>query len=149
MLAVFRLCKTYLLIRMTFEDMTTFYIGINVVLTEKWNVFRETFWMRLGDVGKYGMKSSLFKLTVHEPGKFFLSVHQHDRRVIGSKPLFDFGVTVLKPIKNAFYEDDFELVVSTGNSVERQIQCEIDDLQPGEYWIVPTSTGKTRISYVT
>jgi hypothetical protein len=138
---------------MCFEDTVKYFIGVNVVLAydpepvghapKIWNTFRHNFWFQLSDEGKYGMKGELYEIDVFQEGHFFFSVHQKDRRVVDSPGYFDFGVTVLKPLEN----DDFELVVSSGNSMERQLQCQIHVLKPGYYWVIPTSSGTKMAQY--
>ena len=89
-----------------------------------------------------GLRTHIFKLTVHEAGHFFVSVHQKDKRVLGSVGYFDFGVTILKRVDlDGDGKPNFLFIESSGNSSERQLQTEVANLDVGEYWIVPTSTG--------
>ncbi len=98
---------------MSFEDAMKHFIGINVVLAynpvsvrktpKTWFTVRKTFWFESGDESGVvdGMKAdTMYKLVVHRPGKFFFSVHQQDRRVIGSLGYFDFGVSILQQVDN-------------------------------------------------
>jgi len=110
------------------------------------NVSRETFWFhfsdKTSDEDSFGLETSMYKLQVNPVSEFFFSVHQKDKRVVDSPGYFDFGVTILK---HNLSTDEFEFVASSGNSVERQLQCDVQQLGPGEYWVIPMSTGTKMI----
>lgn len=80
-----------------------------------WNTGRKTFWFKLGEGNEYGLDSDLFLLNVEEAGKFYLSVHQKDKRVLGSLPYYDVGVSILK--QNPNNPNEFDYVISTGCTV--------------------------------
>lgn len=86
----------------------------------------------------------MYKLTVNRGGQFFVSVHQKDKRVLDSPGYFDFGVTILKLDPET---GEFIFVASSGNSAERQLQCDVEYLETGEYWVIPTSTGTKIMQY--
>ena len=82
-----------------------------------------------------------------EPTTTIVTLHQDDRRVIGSHPYLDIGLAILKI--NNITEDNFDIsstikwdiVSSTGCSVERQISCEVNLLPGNIYLVVPCTTG--------
>ena len=83
----------------------------------------------------------MFEFKVKEDGaEAFLTVHQPDKRRIGSPDYFDIGITVLK--KNAG-GNGHTLVGYVSPSASRQHQLELNPgvLSTGTYLLVPTSTG--------
>lgn len=68
--------------------------------------------------------------------------------MIGSQPYLDIGVAILK-INNITNEekDDlsselkWDIIYSTGCSVERQVSCEVNLLPGNFYLVVPCTTG--------
>jgi len=74
----------------------------------------------------------------HNNANVFFSIHQPDKRCLNAKPYIDIGISVLKATSDP---QKFDLVASSGNSVERQNQVDIGELSAGEYYIVPTSSG--------
>ena len=132
---------------MSFEDMCKHFIGINICLVrhpglnkEPWIEERRKFSYAYSKAGK-GVKSvPIYSLTVTDPSsEFFITVHQQDKRAIGSPLYYDFGVTVLQETGKG----KFDYLKGTGNTVERQQQLEIrlGSMPAGNYLIVPTSTG--------
>lgn len=105
---------------------------------------RETFWFNFGDENSFGLETNMYQLIVKQDGEFFFSVHQKDKRVLTSPGYFDFGVTILKHIART---DKFEFVASSGYSAERQLQCDVDHLSCGEYWVIPMSTGTKMMQF--
>ena len=81
--------------------------------------------------------SALFVLSVAEPARLFLSVHQEDARCAGARPYLDIGVTVLR-IRSDY---TYELVAGTGCAAERQNQTDEVLVGEGQYLLVPTTTG--------
>jgi len=75
-----------------------------------------------------------------EDAEMFATVHQPDKRRIGTPLYFDIGVTVLK---ETAMKGQYKFVASSGNAVDRQHQLEINPgyLTAGTYLLVPTSTG--------
>ena len=81
-----------------------------------------------------------YLLTVHEKCEdVYVSVHQKDTRCVGAGPYIDIGVTVLAFSPGS--QSGYELIASTGNSADRQNQTEELCLEPGQYLVVPTTTG--------
>jgi hypothetical protein len=83
----------------------------------------------------------MFKITIGGEGaELYATVHQPDKRRIGTPTYFDIGVTILKETAAA---GQYQFIASSGNSVERQNQLEVFPgvLSSGTYLIIPTSTG--------
>jgi len=79
----------------------------------------------------------MYKLILQTRSDMIFSIHQQDYRIIGNKTYIDIGVTVLKLTSDGSYN----LVVSSGISVDRQNQTAQVTLDSGEYIVVPVSTG--------
>ena len=135
---------------MSFEDMVSRFAGINVCLvrhaglgTRLWNEDRKKICYKFSRSGNSSELESveMFEFKVKEDGaEAFLTVHQPDKRRIGSPDYFDIGITVLK--KNAG-GNGHTLVGYVSPSASRQHQLELNPgvLSTGTYLLVPTSTG--------
>ena len=82
----------------------------------------------------------IYKLVVDDDKKndreLYVSLHQQDKRIIGTPKYMDLGVTVLRPSVDG---SGFEFVASCGNGISRQNQLDVPSLANGTYFIVPTS----------
>ena len=65
-----------------------------------------------------------YEIKVPEKTKVWFSVHQQDTRVRSSHPYLDMGITILAA-------DRKTLIASSGIDVDRQVQLEIESLDPG------------------
>ena len=136
---------------MSFEDFLENFYSINVCMVKppkgtpgngRWFETRERFNYTMtdggGDEGRI-VSAPSYVLTVRDRNEHvYVSVHQKDTRCVGSGPYVDIGVTVLK-FNDATQK--YDLIGSTGNSSDRQNQTESMCLEPGQYLVLPTSTG--------
>ena len=87
----------------------------------------------------------MYKLTVSGPNtELYVSIHQKDKRCVDAMSYIDIGVTLLKATTDPAV---FTFVASSGNSMERQNQLDLEYIAPGEYYIVPTSSGAKMDQY--
>jgi Calpain family cysteine protease len=132
---------------MSFEDVCKNFIGINVCLvrhagldTVVWNEDRKKFKYKFRAKGGGVESVQMYKLKVKEDGaEVYVTVHQPDKRRIGTPDYFDIGVAVLRFVK----EGEYELVSFKACEVKRQQQLDVSPgvLSAGSYLIVPMSTG--------
>ena len=135
---------------MSFSDFVENFYSINVCMVKpptgtpgngQWFETRERMTFTMSDGGSEGsqVNAPSYVLTVRDRNEHvYVSIHQKDTRCVGSGPYVDIGVTVLR--LNAA-DNKYELVASTGNSADRQNQTESMCLEPGQYLVIPTSTG--------
>lgn len=128
---------------MSLEDAVKHFVSSNICKCKhgraKWVEFRVPVHFKFSTKGQGVLFADMLKLQVtHNATNIFFGIHQPDKRVLDSKPYIDIGISVLKATSDP---QKFELVASTGNSVERQHQVEVPSLPAGEYYIVPTSCG--------
>jgi calpain-15 len=135
----------------SFEDLVVHFTGVNVCMcrnpehnAEPWVEFRQPIEYKFSTRGAGVINVDMFVVTVHETCDLFASVHQPDQRIIGSLPYIDVGVVILQSTGVG----TFRHVSSSGTSVERQNQFEAKNLVPGEYIVIPTSTGSKLQSYL-
>ena len=90
----------------------------------------------------HGVESvQMYKLIIAGNGaELYATVHQQDKRKIGSPLYFDIGVTILKETS---IKGEYKFIGSSGNAVDRQHQLEVPtgSLPQGTYILVATSTG--------
>ena len=88
---------------------------------------------------------NMYKLTVKSvENEFFVSIHQRDKRCLDAQLYIDIGVSIIKATK---HPEVFTYFAASGNSSERQNQLDIKNLPPGDYYVVPTSTGTKMEQY--
>jgi calpain-15 len=129
---------------MCFEDLVKHFIGINVCMVRHPEL-NSTPWHESRHRIKYKFDSNaelvdvkMFVLNVaQDDTELYASVHQRDKRIIGSMNNIDVGIAILKVTP----EGKYDYVNATGNSVERQNQLESKGLKAGQYIVIPTSTG--------
>ena len=139
---------------MSFEDFVENFYSINVCMVrqpdrrahgtirEPWFESRERFQYQMMQCNESGLEATApcYLLTIHEKCEdLYVSVHQKDTRCVGAGPYVDIGVTVLAFAPGTL--SGYELIASTGNSADRQNQTEELCLEPGQYLVVPTTTG--------
>ena len=126
-----------------FEDLVKFFTGINVCLCRNpassapWIEQRFPIEYTFSKTGRGVVNVNMFAVTVRQTTDLYASVHQKDRRIIGSLPYMDVGVSILQQLPSGKYRH----VASSGTAVERQNQFEASSLAPGEYLVIPVSTG--------
>jgi calpain-15 len=138
---------------MAFDDVLSHFFSLNVCMTDmSWTETRRksifTYGADLvdldgdGDTSESVVTSTIFKLTVKEQTTLHLGVHQEDERCLTAKPYLDVGLTLLKATAEGGGDSEhaYELITSSGCSVERQNQIS-QDLSPGEYLLVPITSG--------
>ena len=79
-----------------------------------------------------------YTITLTEPSKLFIGIHQEDERIFGveeKRGYLDIGIAVLKRENEEFF-----IVKLKENDIQRQVELEVD-LDAGEYFIVPRTTG--------
>lgn len=139
---------------MSFEDFVENFYSINVCMVRQpdrrehgavrvpWFESRERFQYQMMQCNEIGTEATApcYLLTIHEHSEdVYVSVHQKDTRCVGAGPYIDIGVTVLGFAPGS--HSGYELIASTGNSADRQNQTEELCLPPGQYLVVPTTTG--------
>ena len=133
---------------MNFNDFLDNFYSVNVCMVRppeqnkngerQWYDTRERFMFSMINDG-CDVCSLSYVLTLHEKSDYiYVSVHQKDIRCVGTSSYIDIGVTVLQFDENT---NKYILIASTGNSADRQNQTELFSLHPGQYLIIPTSTG--------
>jgi hypothetical protein len=83
----------------------------------------------------------LFRLQVAVKAEFIFTVHQQDVRCLEARPYVDIGLVVLKKLPDNKYQFAGHAEFSLG----RQTQSEVIVLEPGDYVIVPLSTGNRMV----
>lgn len=136
---------------MSFKDIVRHFVGINICRSrhekgvKPWNEARQPSELSFSKKGKGLLTCNMYKLTVKNPtNDYIVSVHQKDKRCLGSKPYIDIGVTILQRTARM---ESFKYIASSGNSMERQNQLDVTNLPVGEYVIIPTSTGAKMEQY--
>ena len=139
---------------MSFDDFVENFYSINVCMVRQpdrrehgavrvpWYESRERFQYQMMQCNEIGTEATApcYLLTIHEHSEdVYVSVHQKDTRCVGAGPYIDIGVTVLGFAPGS--RSGYELIASTGNSADRQNQTEELCLPPGQYLVVPTTTG--------
>lgn len=138
---------------MSFQDLIKYFFCINIcqvrlptIHPKPWYEVRKKSYFVYDSFTK-DISSFLFKGSVNEPTHAIFTIHQDDRRVIGTQPYLDIGIAILEI--NQVHEDNpkissnqkWKTIASTGCSVERQISCEVN-LEPNRFYlIVPCTTG--------
>lgn len=79
----------------------------------------------------------MYILSVTSVAHVHISLHQEDKRCRGAKPYIDLGVSLLRVDATG----EFDLLAATGLQVERQVQTDEVFLAPGQYLLVPTTSG--------
>jgi hypothetical protein len=134
-----------------FEDLVANFTGVNVCMCrnpehnpEPWHESRHPIEYKFSNRGAGVIGVEMFLVTITETCDLYASVHQPDHRIIGALPYIDVGVVILQSTGVG----TFRHVSSSGTSVERQNQFEANNLAPGEYIVIPTSTGCKLQSYL-
>jgi hypothetical protein len=133
---------------MSFQDVLTRFESVNICHVRHpglnsipWKVDRKDVVFKFNQ-GGHGVESvTMFKITIGGEGaEMYATVHQPDKRRIGTAAYFDIGVTILKETAAT---GQYHFIASSGNSVDRQNQLEIfpGTLSSGTYLVIPTSTG--------
>lgn len=128
---------------MAFDDVVKHFVSLNICKCRhdrvRWFEFRHAMHFKFSNQGRGVLFCDMNKLQIaHNNVNVYFSIHQPDKRCLDSKPYIDIGITILKATSDP---QKFELVASSGNTVERQNQIEVKALQAGEYYVVPTSCG--------
>jgi Ca2+-binding EF-hand superfamily protein len=147
---------------MSFEDMISHFTSINVCMTripglnnQPWNEVRRKFMFEYSNSSSassdgankkdYTITSPSYLLRLNEASTIIASVHQQDTRCENSLPYIDIGVNILQCDSTT---GKFSLITGSSASTERQNQTKEILLQPGEYIIIPTTTGCKLKQYV-
>eukprot|EP00597_Dinobryon_sp_UTEXLB2267_P014099 CAMPEP_0170121530 /NCGR_PEP_ID=MMETSP0020_2-20130122/15957_1 /TAXON_ID=98059 /ORGANISM="Dinobryon sp., Strain UTEXLB2267" /LENGTH=848 /DNA_ID=CAMNT_0010351931 /DNA_START=146 /DNA_END=2692 /DNA_ORIENTATION=- len=133
---------------MKLDDLLCHFSGLSVCLCRNrelngsmWHEARMPTEYRFNLAARGVISVPMYRLEVHEdpssaaPRELFVSIHQQDKRIIGTPRYMDLGVTVLK----ATGPQQFEFVASCGNGISRQNQLDVSSLPAGSYLLVPTS----------
>ena len=100
--------------------------------------------MKFSKKGRGLLSCTMYKLTVTDTiNELIVSIHQKDKRCLNTDLYIDIGISIIQATDNP---EVFHYIEASGNSTERQNQLEIKNLPPGEYYVVPTSTGAYSIS---
>ncbi len=129
-----------------FDDLLKHFSGINICMlrhpklnANPWVEYRHDIQYHFSKHGKGVISVPFYSLHLPQLARdLIVSVHQKDKRCIGSLPYLDFGVTILQATG---VSGKYRYIASSGNSVERQNQVEISNLDAGDYILIPTSTG--------
>lgn len=127
---------------MSFEDLCKHFLGLSVCMArhsgrDRWFEERAAFQYTFSKMGRGCINVPFFEITLDAPAEVFVAVHQQDKRTIGAPEYIDIGCTIMRQLDNG----SLEYVMSTGNTVERQHQLDVEKLDAGVYVIVPSSTG--------
>ena len=133
---------------MSFDYVVKHFHGINVCLLRKpglntvaWKEERKKIQYKFSHEA-HGVESvQMFKLIIAGEGaELYATVHQQDKRRIGTPLYFDIGATILKETS---VKGEYKFIGSSGNAVDRQHQLEITKgvISSGTYLLFPTSTG--------
>jgi hypothetical protein len=133
---------------MSFKDVISFFIGVNICMVRKigvnvspWKEERKNIEYKFKSDGSGVESVSIYKMIIAGEGaEMYAAIHQPDNRRIGAPAYFDFGLTILK---DSATKGEFKCVGTCGNTVDRQNQIEIlpGTIPSGTFYLVPTSTG--------
>jgi hypothetical protein len=127
---------------MSYEDFKTYFNAVNVCRLHPTGQPGKQ-WCESRKKGRFLFDGSRAQSTMYvlrtacASSSCWVSLHQADERILGAKKYIDFGITVLKQNKDGTRT----VVASTGVEVDRQSQLELTSLPPGEYSVVPITTG--------
>jgi len=128
---------------MSYTDMLKHFSGINVCQVRTpglhpnpWHEDRKKSFF-VYECQSKKMSTYMFSLLATESCSAVFTIHQTDRRVVGAQPYIDIGITVLREVGCG----DYQLVGSSGCTVERQAFCTANLLRGEKYVIVPCTTG--------
>ena len=126
---------------MCFEDFIVNFTEVTICRVKQYHEARVkgTFVKHQVDQNKMILSKWAYTLTVNEPTRLFLGIHQEDERNLGAKelrPNLDLGMVVLK-----INEDESWAIHKVKESeLCRQAELELE-LDPGTYVIVPRTSG--------
>lgn len=123
----------------SFTDLVRYFTSVNVCLSgeSSWCESRHPIVYNFSREACGLISVPMFTLTVFNSNTHvFVTIHQRDERIVGSKKYIDTGVTVMQATA---IPGEFVFVGSTGNCVDRQNQLELPDLSPGSYLVIPVS----------
>jgi hypothetical protein len=129
---------------MKLDDLLCHFSGLSVCLCRNqelnqssWHEARLTFQFAFSLSYRGILSVPIYKLQVTgEQVELFVSIHQHDKRIIGTPKYIDAGVTVLKRSASGH---GYDFVASCGNGISRQNQLDVPSLSAGTYFLIPTS----------
>ncbi len=131
---------------MSYEDFVTYFMAVSVCMVRHpkynlnpWQVARKPVYFAL-DTINHRVIHRCFRLIVTAPSvDFIFTLHQQDKRCQYARDYIDIGVVVLKSSLSG--RGKYEYVTGTTVQLERQNQTEVVNLESGEYFIVPITTG--------